>query len=325
MKTPSNPARVGVFVLCCCMVFSLHLGAAEFVKLAAEIQTASWIHHGTNAASTVEIKTCTIQCVVGTNTWLIKGDFQPTKHAWWFTRSNIIAHTLLVDYPSERKEFFHQNHPNMVIGKTYARVFDSPDGRPVPSPALAAGTAFNEALVRIPWLALCSGPYLKRGDKKIPLPHIDEFNFALDYSAKTTVFEDDLGLPRTVDFCMPNAQPVFQYRVLESTNVLGWTFPVQFHLAQYRQARPTGGWELDFTATGKIISIGPGSHPQLPSETTSAVGRPRSRFRQQYRRLGEGQEIPDLVVVEGKGLSKSVRLGCLSIEYNKHCAKYTSK
>jgi hypothetical protein len=70
---------------------------------------------------------------------------------------------------------------------------------------------------------------------------------------------------------MPSAQPVFQYRVLESTNVLGRTIPTHFQLAQYRKTYPPGGWELDFTATGKVVSIGVGSQPQFPTETQKAV------------------------------------------------------
>ncbi len=273
MKTPPiRLVRGHVIALCFWLVLPLHAGAAQFVEVSAEIQTVYWSEHSTNVPSKVEIKNSTIHCVVGTNTWLIAGDFEPAQQAWWFTGSNIVAQTVLTGYPSERPVLFHENHPDIILGKRYTRAFESPDGRPVPSsPALAVGTAFGEAGVRIPWLAFCCGPYLKQVDSRLPLLRIEEFNFALDYSVKATVFPDDLGLPRNVDFTLPSGQPVFQYRVLESTNVLGWTIPTQFHLVQYRKAHysargEAGGWEVDFTATGKLISIGVGSEPKLPAD-----------------------------------------------------------
>ena len=90
------------------------------------------------------------------------------------------------------------------------------------------------------------------------------------FSDRTLLFADDffpdgLGLPKTVDLYNAKNQPVVQYRVTASTNVLGWEFPVEFYLAQYGPAE-TNGWELHFTAKGKLISIGPGADPANSKE-----------------------------------------------------------
>jgi hypothetical protein len=68
-------------------------------------------------------------------------------------------------------------------------------------------------------------------------------------------------------------QPVLQYSVTASTNVLGWEFPLEFYLAQYRPARlpdsrrfGTKGWELQLTAKGKVTAIGVGTKPEIPTE-----------------------------------------------------------
>lgn len=73
----------------------------------------------------------------------------------------------------------------------------------------------------------------------------------------------------------PKTEPVLQYRVISSTNILGWHFPVEFNMAQYRPAPlpespgvtvGTNGWELEFTARGKLTAIGMGTKPKIPSK-----------------------------------------------------------
>ena len=56
-----------------------------------------------------------------------------------------------------------------------------------------------------------------------------------------------------------------EYQVQESSNVLGWNFPLKFTLIQYRDDRK-GGWERHLAASGKVIAIGEGAKPQIPSE-----------------------------------------------------------
>ena len=98
-------------------------------------------------------------------------------------------------------------------------------------------------------------------------------SLGLQFSDRTTVFQDAFGLPKSVVLYTTNGQPVLQYSVTASTNVLGWEFPLEFYLAQYRPAylpdsRRFGGsgWELQLTAKGRVTAIGVGTKPQISGE-----------------------------------------------------------
>jgi len=93
------------------------------------------------------------------------------------------------------------------------------------------------------------------------------------FSDKTVVFGDALGLPESVNLYLTNQMPILQYRVLSSTNVSGWQFPLEFYLAQYRPAMVpdshkfgTNGWELQLTARGKVTAIGVGTKSLMETE-----------------------------------------------------------
>jgi hypothetical protein len=120
----------------------------------------------------------------------------------------------------------------------------------------------------VPWLAFCSGNYLKREGRLIPLP-VPAMIFgslaspdSLAYSDRTLTFQDDLRLPQTVDLFasdllfsasvtngvfqgnpdvelwkrgstgvkwdFPDGALRFHYAVTGSTNFLGWNIPVNF-------------------------------------------------------------------------------------------------
>ena len=90
------------------------------------------------------------------------------------------------------------------------------------------------------------------------------------WSDKVIAFEDRLGLPKSLDLIATNNQPVFQYQVHKSTNVLGWNFPLEFYCVQYL---PTGTnlLRLYLTAKGRLISIKEGTKPEIPAEVRQAV------------------------------------------------------
>jgi len=80
---------------------------------------------------------------------------------------------------------FERARSNLTIN-----IWPSRDGHPL-----------GDVSVNIPWLAFCSGTYLKREGRLVPLPaailHHTRDRFA--YTDKTETFEDTFGLPRTVD------------------------------------------------------------------------------------------------------------------------------
>ncbi|HXJ76377.1 MAG TPA: hypothetical protein VNM37_26195, partial [Candidatus Dormibacteraeota bacterium] len=86
------------------------------------------------------------------------------------------------------------------------------------------------------------------------------------------VFNDDLGLPKSINLVVTNNQSVFQYQVRQSTNVLGWNFPLEFHGVQQLPAG-TNTWKLHMTIRGKVTSIHPGQNPEIPAEVMNVVER----------------------------------------------------
>lgn len=125
--------------------------------------------------------------------------------------------------------------------------------------------------LNVPWLAFCSPVYLDQPGRLIPIPGpelIRRSPYAFGYTDKTLRFEDELGLPRSIELrtSVPLLQqslrrqllirdhrtpvvsddtptPVpFQgdllqcrYSVLTSTNVGGWNIPLSFRLVIFPQ------------------------------------------------------------------------------------------
>jgi hypothetical protein len=209
---------------------------AQLVHITAELETIVWDSHGPS----VHAKTWTTQCVVGTNAWLITGD--PFGSLRWSNGTNSAG----------RAE----------------RTLESADGNPGRPPGAAD---FLSMAGNISWLAFCSGPFLKQKGTGMPLPS-DLWKELLPKSWQTsqriTLFEDELGLPERI-VLYDKSQPVLQYRVTGTTNVLDWTFPREFYLAQYV---PTGtnAWELHLTTKGRIIAIADKAEQQTASERTDS-------------------------------------------------------
>jgi hypothetical protein len=272
--------------------------AAQFAKLSAEtqryieikgeIEVISYRGPETNAATKGPARITSFACVVGTNEWRIEGDFViGGESKWYFDGTNV--------YKSLRSTEPKSEEQRKMLSKTRAKfpflapseasasnltiyVWGSPDGHPLGEPG-----------VNIQWLAFCSGNYLKRDGRLIPLPH-DELRHTPDrfaYLDQTQTFEDDFGLPRTVSLftskslfqtsvegfarewfsgdryaeyyksVTSNLQEgvlIFHYAVTESTNFLGWHLPTRFEYSQ--KGRPyiqNGDWFHQ--GIGKVASI----------------------------------------------------------------------
>jgi hypothetical protein len=201
--------------------FWLHCAEAQFVHITAEVETAFW----DSRAPSVHTKTWTMECDVGTNSWRISGD--PFGSLFWSSSTN------------------------SVLGGE--RVLGSADGNPG-RPTRKADSLSVPG--NISWLAFCSGTFLSQKGKGLPLPS-DLWKEYLPESWQTSEriarFDDELGLPERL-VLYTKTQPVLEYRVTLTTNVLDWTFPREFYLAQYIPAG-TNAWELHLTAKGRILAI----------------------------------------------------------------------
>jgi hypothetical protein len=137
---------------------------------------------------------------------------------------------------------------------------------------------------------------LKSDDRLIPLPlgdlHHTRDRFA--YTDKTTTFEDEFGLPRTIDRfvsktlflvsetafdreaffgdrytewtkktaanLLEGAQ-MFHYAVTAATNFLGWTFPMEFECVQHGRKFEQNG-DINWRVSGRVKSIRPSAKPK---------------------------------------------------------------
>jgi hypothetical protein len=244
------------------LLLPLQCVAEQFVELTAEIEINDWSYwfladeqglaNALEAPSrSIFTRSGTVRCVVGTNTWQIEQAAGSWKRTYWFTRTNVIEQTVAT---------------NQI---PYTTVSDSADGNPGRPVRVADRMAFDMA-GRVCWLAFCSGPALKREGRQIYPPSDFWKESSLVWSGwsdKTTVFEDNLGLPKSIRLSTTNNQCVVQYQARQTTNVLGWNFPREFYLVQYRSGWPaTNSWELQLTAKGRVTAIGIGTQPQIPTK-----------------------------------------------------------
>ena len=158
------------------------------------------------------------------------------------------------------------------------------------------GNPLGDAGVNIPWLAFCSGHYLRREGQLVPLP-LEPGRHTRDrfaYTDQTETFQDNFGLPRKVDLFLSRSlfmvseidfdkeafrgdrsaewikkraqnleegAHMFHFAVTESTNFLGWTFPTRFEFFQNaRKFEPNGDWY--WQGTGSVKSIRASAKPE---------------------------------------------------------------
>lgn len=261
--------------------------AAQFIQLTTEIQFSDWDYQffydrnpqGYQEASRPSIFTesKTRRCVLGADTWLIESVFPSFVERVWFTGTNIIAYTEITQ-PTPAAVIRKLSEVSKLAitappaGHKFTRIHESVDGNPGRPGGVADLMGFN-VLARISWLAFCSAPTLKHEGRRI-FPPSDLWKESSIYysgwSDSTEVFQDSLGLPRRVDLVSTNGQPIFQYQVRQSTNILGWHVPIEFYGVQYLPTL-TNGWKLHFTFKGRVTSIGPANEPEIPPDVMKVI------------------------------------------------------
>jgi YceI-like domain len=233
--------------------------AAEFVQLTADIDILSW-GGGLGGTEGPRPQTFQIHAVAGRNKWVISNQIGTTNR-YTFDGTRIVERSWIdggssVQDPNATKPSAHW----------WTRSAESPDGNPGETIRVLDHL---DTVSRIAWLAFCSGPTFNHPSRKI-YPPWDLWKEYLDpttFVEKTTRFEDDLGLPKTLLLFSGEHQPVVDYRVSATTNLAGWNFPQSFFLLEYN---PTGtkGWMLGIIAHGRVSSIGPAADPFPPDTAT---------------------------------------------------------
>src|SRR6266542_3725934 len=116
--------------------------------------------------------------------------------------------------PRQRSPTYHMNRPSKIrVGKCVAAFCLGLFSIQIQAAPFVEISAEIESYplghfgVNLPWLAFCSGTYLKREGRLIPLPaallrHCPD-RFA--YTDVATTFDDELGLPKSIDLLSSQA------------------------------------------------------------------------------------------------------------------------
>jgi hypothetical protein len=254
------------------------------VEISASIELTSYRSGETNEEVKAKSRLISSVCIAGTNSWRIEDDWvQRGLNKWFFDGTNIYESLQVVSPPSQEMQhnLERAGGPAMVPFETARsnltiNIWPSSDGHPM-----------GDEMVNIEWLAFCSGPYLQRVGRVIPLP-CEMLRHTPDryaYTDRTEGFPDALGLPRSVDLFMSRERYLssvedfykdwgvrylewmrravtnitegaltFHYSVTETTNFLGWTFPLRFQFFQKgRDFLQNEGWFKQGAGTLKSI------------------------------------------------------------------------
>ena len=241
---------------------------ADYVDITTELNSTWRSHTKTNHLSV------TARSVVGSKDWHISGDFMTNARIdYWLVGTNLVEHETITSsmYLERIKDFvsediLRQRRLSPIVshshsGETFTTVHRSPIGQPV-----------FHGMEGVLWLAFCSGNYLRQDGRQIPMP-IGPSSHGFGYSDKTLVFDDDLGLPKSVQLYAKDGQLACKYEVLETTNCFGHIFPLKFRVVQ--QGQPADGQARLSSTTellGHVISIKAGEEPKLPNQVREKLG-----------------------------------------------------
>jgi hypothetical protein len=280
-------ARRWAFMIC--VLLPLLCGAAQFVELTAEVEINDWDYWffcdrigkypGQEGVPSIFSQIQTRRCVVGKDTWMIESELPRVKVSWWFTGTNIIEYTVVTKETPEAVLKKVNEAGRIAVtalpkGYRYARAYESVDGNPG-RPVRVADLMVSDTAAGVSWLAFCSGPALKRAGRQIFPPSgfwkessIPEWG----WRDVTEVFQDGLGSPKSINLVSTNNQSIFRYQVRQTTNVVGWNFPLEFYGVQY-QPTGTNNWKLHLTLRGRVTGIGVGSRPEIPEDVMKVMER----------------------------------------------------
>ena len=201
-------------VLCVSAIRPLTSRAADYTEIMVELNSTWRSRTLTNHHSVAAT------CIVGSSNWFFSGDFQKNaKVDYWLIGTNVVEYQTITSsmYVAQAKEFVSEKilgekprspmiHSYPRAGETFTTVHPSPRGQP----------AFHGA-EGVVWLAFCSGNYLKRLDRQIPMP-VGPSSQAFGYGDKTVQFDDPPGLPKSMELFATNGILTCEYEVLATTN-----------------------------------------------------------------------------------------------------------
>ena len=259
--------RVGDFLIALLVVLHPAARCEDYLEIKTDITSTFESSAGTNFHRSIHRVMAT--CVVGTNDWFIAGDFSQNAHIeYWLVETNIAERTTInsgmyleraKDLVSE-KLLGQKNYEPLAggyppKGKTYIRV-------------QSWLKSFGGSLDSLVWLAFCSANYLAMPDRQIPIP-LGFPRRAAASSDKTTHLDGASGLPKELQLYASNGQLICDYKTLSTTNILGRTYPLEFHFLQYGFGDEDGVRDTStskFTVRGKVTSIRVAKRERIPDD-----------------------------------------------------------
>ena len=266
-----------------CLLLAHQAAAAQFVEIAAQIELTTYPSGKTNIQS--KPRFISVLCTAGTKLWRIENDWSANAvNKWYFDGTNVYSSTQIVKPLSQETQDSLGRVASILVAP-----FDpaSKDRLAIGIWPSADGCPLGDNGVNLPWLAFCSGAFLKQPGRVIPLP-CDILQHTPDryaYSDQTETFQDELGLPRTIDLYFSKSDYLvsiegfykgwgsrhlehmkrvanrvdegtlmFHYEVKETTNFIGWTLPMRFEF--FQQRRPfiqNGDWSVKGVGTATSI------------------------------------------------------------------------
>jgi hypothetical protein len=258
------------------------LSASQYARIEARLVLTDLTRIDDNGQRVPVNRSFGAQVVIGTEKWYAEiGYLANATEQFLFDGTNTFR-TLVVTTNFTPATFERMTgrkllrFPRFLSTNDAKRVSIIPGGHPLGNPGASAVC-----------LAYCSAWYLKQPERLIPLPREDiRVSFdAFAYLDETKVFEDVLGLPKSIKLtlshsalarspldpriyrdtvntanrlavvrALPDGTEMASYEVSQSTNIMGWNIPVRFTLDQH-DTDGSGKLLPFFRISGETISV----------------------------------------------------------------------
>jgi hypothetical protein len=248
-------------LLLCAALLGWTARAAQFVEVAARIEVINWHYQEETGLPLKNARTHSFRCVVGQDHWLIEN----------LSRTNITESTWLLKGMLVRQINYNYAQSSTADDTGYRSTRRY--SRPASMLATPDGYPGSELLVNLPWFTFCSGPYLQQTTRGVPLPTAAPGRTVFGYTNETTLFADAFGLPRRAVFYEMPRQIKGRYDVQQSTNVLGWNFPLAFTAEEHEPDR-FGKWSRALTVNGRVTSIRAVPKLEVPEDILERIENP---------------------------------------------------
>jgi len=282
----------------------------QYIEVSAKIELISYPVDANGDTVMPKSRSFSLNAIFGISSWRIDNNFIPhSKEAWYWDGTNVYHRLEFVS------DSISLTNVKVSTGGIQANLWNFRSNVTVYVNPSLTGHPLGNIGVNIPWLAFCSGSYLRRTGRDIPLPtteiRIDPFS--LSYLDDIEVFDDELGLPKSVRlmasraryeafkdderllryssvessktasiYPIPENMLAFDYSVDAATNFGKWFLPAKFSYKSFKVGKE-GKPILFVGGFGTIVSIRDAVKPESVFMKNSAQSIVDYRFRHQTK------------------------------------------